>query len=90
MKSLGRTSAFLSAQMSLAMALPLLAAAAEQPSTVNSQPAAPKVEEQSASSPYGSAGPGAGGTGIYDNFDRFKDEKGFPRPGYGLLFGPAD
>ena len=90
MKSLGRTSAFVAAQMSLAMALPLLAAAAEQSSNVNSQPPVARGQEQSASSAYDLAGPGAGDTGIYDNFDRFKDEKGFPRPGYGLLFAPVD
>ena len=89
MKSPLRPATFLAAQLSLAMALPLMAAAAEAPNPAESQPTDSSRPTQSATSPFDPAGPGSGGTGIYDNFDRFKDKRGFPLPGYSHVIEPT-
>jgi len=88
MRSPIRPATFLAAQLSLAMALPLMAAAADAPRSADSQPANTTPPTQSATSPYDPSGPGAGGAGPYDQYDRFKDKRGFPLPGYGRVVEP--
>lgn len=89
MRSPFRPATFLAAQLSLAMALPLMAAAADAPKPSESQPADPLPPTQSATKPSDPTAPGAAGTGIYDQYDRFKDERGFPLPGYSHVIEPT-
>jgi hypothetical protein len=88
MNNLNKAAIFVAAQMSFAMVLPLMAAAADS-SNVAPSSSATTAPTQSASSPYDPSGPGPGG-GVYDNSDRFRDAKGFPLPGYAPLFEPTD
>ena len=94
MRSPIRPATFLAAQLSLAMALPLMAAAADAPNGADSRPANPAPPTQSATSPDDPTGlndptrPGMSGAGPYDQYDRFKDKRGFPLPGYSHVIEP--
>lgn len=89
MNNLNKAAIFVAAQMSFAMVLPLMAAAADSPD-VAASPAPTPAQTQDALSPHDPSGPGPGGAGVYDNADRFRDAKGFPLPGYAPLFEPTD
>lgn len=78
---------FLAAQLSLAMMVPLMAAAAEPSNGSDNQSGKVSVPTQTATGPYD---PNSAGTGIYDQDDRFKDSKGFPLPGYSRVIEPVD
>ena len=93
MKSPIKSGTFVAAQLSLAMMLPLMAAAAEPfngPESQSGKVSAPTqtlAPTQTASGPYD---PSSGATGIYDQEDRFKDSQGFPLPGYSRVIEPID
>jgi hypothetical protein len=77
------------ALLGLAVSLPSAPSWAASPNNAGSQLAEMRSSQQNVAGPYDPSGP-ARGTGIYDNYDRYKDARGFPLPGYAPLFEPAD
>ncbi|HEY1505830.1 MAG TPA: hypothetical protein VGF92_16110 [Stellaceae bacterium] len=87
--SKSRKTAFVfSALLGLAVTMPLASSFAASPNAINNQtaqlvaPAQTELGSQTLVQPHRSTG------GVYDRYDIYRDQKGFPLPGEAQLFQP--
>ncbi|HEX3970035.1 MAG TPA: hypothetical protein VHX19_01865 [Stellaceae bacterium] len=90
MSNTRKTALVFSALLGLAMTQPLAVSFAASPNAINNQTAQLVSPSQSELGRQGVSAQTqrAPGAGIYDQYDRYRDQKGFPLPGQAQLFLP--
>jgi hypothetical protein len=92
MSKISKTAFVFSVLLGLAVTQPLAVSFAASPNTINNQTAqlVSSVQSDLGRQPVAQARPMQSGAGVYDQYDGYRTQNGFPLPGDSQLFEPID